>query len=161
MEQDERYMRHALMLAERAAALGEIPVGAVIVRAGAILGEGYNRRETDRTALGHAEILAIQDACRRTGGWRLDGSTIYITLEPCPMCAGAILSARIARVVYGARDPKTGSAGSIADLFAMPYPHRPDLTSGLLAPECQALLDRFFAHLRGRNGDGASRFYKN
>ena len=150
MPKDEDFMRHALALADRAASLGEIPVGAVIVREGEILGEGMNRRETDRSAIGHAEILAIEEACRRTGGWRLAGATLYVPLEPCPMCAGAIMAARIARVVYGAPDPKTGSAGSVADLFAMPYPHRPDLTGGVLASDCQALLDRFFLYLRIR-----------
>ncbi len=145
---DERYMRLALALAAEAAAEGEVPVGAVIVRDGAVVGTGRNRRETARSALAHAEIEAIADACRRLGGWRLFGSTLYVTLEPCPMCAGAIINARIDRVVYGARDSKAGSCGSVTDLFALPYNHKPAAEGGLLEGECGAVLSDFFRGLR-------------
>ena len=145
---DERYMRLALALAAEAAAEGEVPVGAVIVRDGAVVGTGRNRRETVRSALAHAEIEAIADACRRLGGWRLFGSTLYVTLEPCPMCAGAIINARIDRVVYGARDSKAGSCGSVTDLFALPYNHKPAAEGGLLEGECGAVLSDFFRGLR-------------
>ena len=144
---DERYMRLALALAAEAAAEGEVPVGAVIVRDGAVVGTGRNRRETVRSALAHAEIEAIADACRRLGGWRLFGSTLYVTLEPCPMCAGAIINARIDRVVYGARDSKAGSCGSVTDLFALPYNHKPAAEGGLLEGECGAVLSDFFRGL--------------
>lgn len=145
---DERYMRLALALAAEAAAEGEVPVGAVIVRDGAVVGTGRNRRETARSALAHAEIEAIADACRRLGGWRLFGSTLYVTLEPCPMCAGAIINARIDRVVYGARDSKAGSCGSVTDLFVLPYNHKPAAEGGLLEGECGAMLSDFFRGLR-------------
>lgn len=145
---DERYMRLALALAAEAAAEGEVPVGAVIVRDGAVVGTGRNRRETARSALAHAEIEAIADACRRLGGWRLFGSTLYVTLEPCPMCAGAIINARIDRVVYGARDSKAGSCGSVTDLFVLPYNHKPAAEGGLLEGECGAVLSDFFRGLR-------------
>ena len=145
---DERYMRLALALAAEAAAEGEVPVGAVIVRDGAVVGTGRNRRETARSALAHAEIEAIADACRRLGGWRLFGSALYVTLEPCPMCAGAIINARIDRVVYGARDSKAGSCGSVTDLFVLPYNHKPAAEGGLLEGECGAMLSDFFRGLR-------------
>ena len=145
---DERYMRLALALAAEAAAEGEVPVGAVIVRDGAVVGTGRNRRETARSALAHAEIEAIADACRRLGGWRLFGSTLYVTLEPCPMCAGAIINARIDRVVYGVRDSKAGSCGSVTDLFVLPYNHKPAAEGGLLEGECGAMLSDFFRGLR-------------
>ena len=145
---DERYMRLALAPAAEAAAEGEVPVGAVIVRDGAVVGTGRNRRETARSALAHAEIEAIADACRRLGGWRLFGSTLYVTLEPCPMCAGAIINARIDRVVYGARDSKAGSCGSVTDLFVLPYNHKPAAEGGLLEGECGAMLSDFFRGLR-------------
>ena len=145
---DERYMRLALALAAEAAAEGEVPVGAVIVRDGAVVGTGRNRRETARSALAHAEIEAIADACRRLGGWRLFGSTLYVTLEPCPMCAGAIINARIDRVVYGARDSKAGSCGSVTDLFVLPYNHKPAAEGGLLEGDCGAMLSDFFRGLR-------------
>lgn len=145
---DETYMRLALRLAAEAAGEGEVPVGAVLVRDGAVIGTGRNRRETRRHPLGHAELEAIDQGCRRLGGWRLSGSTLYVTLEPCPMCAGAILNARIDRVVYGAADPKAGSLGSVTDLFALPYNHHPRVESGLLQPECAQALSSFFQHLR-------------
>ena len=155
MMDDERYMRRALELAALAAAEGEVPVGAVVVRheTGEIVGEGFNRRETDRSPLAHAEIIAIDEASRRLGGWRLIGCTLYVTLEPCPMCAGAVINSRIERVVYGASDPKAGSCGSVTDLFSYPYNHIPVIESGLLAEECSAALTEFFRQLRkGKKG---------
>ncbi len=149
-ETDEAYMRLALSLAGEAAAEGEVPVGAVLVRDGRVIGTGRNRRETGRNALAHAEIEAIDSACRALGGWRLFGSTLYVTLEPCPMCAGAIINARIDRVVFGAADPKAGSCGSVVDLFALPYNHRPSLEGGLLESACAAQLTGFFRSLRDR-----------
>lgn len=146
----EAYMREALKLADAAAAIGETPVGCVVVRDGVIVGRGMNRRETDRDALAHAEILAIADACRTLGGWRLPGCALYVTLEPCPMCAGAIINARIERVIFGAFDPKAGSCGSVVNLFNFPYNHKPDVISGILQEECAARLSQFFRALRKR-----------
>ncbi|MCD7859371.1 MAG: nucleoside deaminase [Firmicutes bacterium] len=141
-------MRRALALAREAAAEGEVPVGCVIARRGEIVGEGRNRRETAKNALCHAEIEAIDAACRALGGWRLWECTLYVTLEPCPMCAGAIANARIARLVYGARDGKTGACGSVCNLFEMDFPYRPSVEAGLLEEESQALLTDFFHTLR-------------
>ena len=141
-------MDEALELAREAAAQGEVPVGCVIVRGGQIVGRGRNRRETAKTALGHAEIEAISDACARLGGWRLWDCTLYVTLEPCPMCAGAIVNARIPRVVYGAADRKAGSCGSVCDLFSMNYNHHPQVVSGVREEECARLLQTFFQELR-------------
>lgn len=147
---DEQYMRKALALAREAAQEGEVPVGAVIVRDadGAIVGRGRNRREAVRHALSHAEIEAIDEACRTLGGWRLSGCTLYVTLEPCPMCAGAIINARIDRVVYGTADPKAGSCGSLVDLFTVPYNHHPVCEHGVCAEECADELRMFFKALR-------------
>ena len=147
---NEQYMRQALALAAEAAAEGEVPVGAVIVRDGVVVGTGRNRRERDRNALAHAEIEAIDQACRTLGGWRLFGCDLYVTLEPCPMCAGAIINARIDHVYYGAADSKAGSCGSLITLFDLPYNHKPALTGGVLAEECAAVLSAFFADLRQR-----------
>ena len=149
---DEDYMRQALDLAFEAAAEGEVPVGAVIVKDGEVIGTGRNRREALRHALSHAEIEAIDGACRRLGGWRLSGSTLYVTLEPCPMCAGAILNARIDRVVFGASDPKAGSLGSVTDLTAFPYNHHPAVEMGILGDSCAEVLSAFFQNLRKRKG---------
>ena len=146
--QDTAFMDAALELAKQAAADGEVPVGCVIVRNGQIVGQGRNRRETGKTALGHAELEAIADACRNLGGWRLWECTLYVTLEPCPMCAGAIINARIPRVVYGAADAKAGSCGSVCDLFSMAYNHHPQVTTGVREAECAALLQDFFVNLR-------------
>ena len=146
--QDEIFMDAALELAKQAAADGEVPVGCVIVRDGQIVGRGRNRRETEKTALGHGEIEAIGDACRNLGGWRLWDCTLYVTLEPCPMCAGAIINARIPRVVYGAKDTKAGSCGSVCDLFSMEFNHHPQVEFGIRQEECAALLRDFFAQLR-------------
>lgn len=145
---DERFMRAALEEAAAAAAIGEAPIGAVVVRGEEIIARAHNLRETDKNALSHAECLAIDAACRALGGWRLPGCELYVTLEPCPMCAGACINARIARVVYGARDPKAGSLDSLAALFDLPYNHRPALTSGVLADECAEVLRSFFRSLR-------------
>ena len=146
---DERiYMEAALELAKEAFAEGEVPVGCVIVRNGEIVGRGRNRRETAKTALGHAEIEAIADACKNLGGWRLWECTLYVTLEPCPMCAGAIINARIPRVVYGAKDQKAGSCGSVCSLFDMAYNHHPTVEQGLMEEECAGELKEFFRQLR-------------
>lgn len=146
--EDTIFMDHALTLARQAAAEGEVPVGCVIVRNGEIVGRGRNRRETAKTALGHAELEAIADACANLGGWRLWNCTLYVTLEPCPMCAGAIVNARIPRVVYGAADEKAGCCGSVCDLFAMKFNHRPEVVFGVREEECRKLLTDFFQNLR-------------
>ena len=142
------YMDEALALAKEAAAEGEVPVGCVIVRNGEIVGRGRNRRETEKTALGHAEIEAIAEACRNLGGWRLWECTLYVTLEPCPMCAGAIINARIPRVVYGASDSKCGACGSVCDLFSVDFNHHPVVCAGVREEEASALLQEFFRNLR-------------
>ncbi len=146
----EEYMRRALALAREAAAEGEVPVGAVVVRGDDIVGMGRNRREIGKNALAHAELEAIDMACRTLGGWRLSGCRLYVTLEPCPMCAGAIINARIDEVIYGADDPKAGSCRSLTALFELPYNHQPLLTGGVLAEECGAVLKEFFKTLRAR-----------
>ena len=142
------YMEQALALAQEAADDGEVPVGCVIVRKGEIVGRGRNRRETAKTALGHAEIEAIGDACKNLGGWRLWECEMYVTLEPCPMCAGAIINARIPRVVVGAKDEKCGACGSVCDLFSMEFNHHPQVEFGLLEDKSKALLTEFFKNLR-------------
>ena len=142
------YMQHALELAREAALAGEVPVGAVVVRRGEIVGEGRNRREQGKSALLHAELEAIAAACARLGGWRLWECALYVTLEPCPMCAGAIINARIPLVVYGAHDPKAGCCGSVTDLFALPFNHRPQVQGGCLEEECAGVLRAFFKALR-------------
>ncbi len=143
-------MREALTEAERALAHGDVPVGAVVVRGGAVIGRGHNRKEADGDPTAHAEIIALREAAQALGGWRLVGATLYCTLEPCPMCAGAMLSARLPRLVYGADDPKAGAAGSVIELLRHPrFNHQVSVTRGLLAAESQALLERFFAQLRG------------
>ncbi len=141
-------MSVALELAKQAAELGEVPVGAVIVKDGKIISRGINRRETAGNSLAHAEIEAINGACNVLGGWRLDGCELYVTLEPCPMCAGAIINARIDRVIYGAADAKAGSVGSVFDMFELPYNHHPRVKSGALCEECSKLLSEFFEKLR-------------
>lgn len=143
-----QFMDEALALAKQAAAEGEVPVGCVIVRDGQIVGRGRNRRETEKTALGHAEIEAIAQACETLGGWRLWDCTLYVTLEPCPMCAGAIVNARIPRVVYGAADSKSGACGSVCDLFSVAFNHKPEVLSGVREQEAAALLQEFFQNLR-------------
>ncbi len=150
---DERFMRRALALAAEARALGEVPVGAVVVVDGEIVGEGMNRREVDLDPLGHAEIRAIAAASRALGRWRLSGATLVVTLEPCFMCAGALVNARIDRLVYGATDEKAGAVASLARVCDDPrLNHRLDVTAGVLADECGAALKDFFASLRARTG---------
>ncbi len=148
MSENEKYMREALALADCAAEIGEAPIGCVIVRDGKIVGRGYNRREADKRALAHAEIIAIEEACKTLGGWRLVGCEMYVTLEPCPMCAGAIINARVPKVCFGAYDPKAGSCGSVVNLFDLPYNHKPELVGGVLEGECAAKLTGFFKNLR-------------
>lgn len=146
--EDLELMAAALELAKEAAEAGEVPVGCVIARNGQIVGRGRNRRETDKNAIAHAEMEAINDACRNLGGWRLWDCTLYVTLEPCPMCAGAIVNARIPRVVFGASDKKCGACGSVCDIFSMDFNHHPTVEKGLLAEEASALLAEFFQNLR-------------
>lgn len=154
MTQDELFMQQALLLAKRAADEGEVPVGAIVVRDGVVIGQGRNRREQGRNALAHAEIEAIDMACRTLGGWRLSGCDLYVTLEPCPMCAGAIINARIDRVIQGTVDLKAGSCGSLVDLFSLPYNHRPELVRGVLEQECSDVLRDFFRSLRRARKEG-------
>ena len=141
-------MREALLLAREAAADGEVPVGCVITLEDRIVGRGRNRREKGKTALAHAELEAIGEACRTLGGWRLWQCELFVTLEPCPMCAGAIINSRIKRVVFGAYDPKAGSCGSINNLFDFPYNHSPKIEGGFMQDECALLLKWFFSDLR-------------
>ena len=145
---DLEMMALAIEEAKKAALLGEVPIGAVIVQNGKVIATGHNLRETDRHALAHAEIVAIDKACRALGGWRLTDCTLYVTLEPCPMCAGAIINSRIDRVVFGAYDKRAGSLGSLIDLSKVNYNHQPRLCGGVMADECLELLKEFFKSLR-------------
>ena len=146
---DESYMRQAIELAERAAEHGDVPIGAVVVRGDEVIGAAGNERELRGDPTAHAELLALREAAERLGGWRIEDASIYVTLEPCSMCAGAIVLARIARVVYGARDPKAGAAGSVLDVLGEPaLNHNPEVTGGVLAQECAALLSEFFGARR-------------
>ncbi len=145
---DLYFMDEALKLAAEAASAGEVPVGCVIVRGSEIVGRGRNRRERDKNALAHAELEAIGEACRNLGGWRLWECTLYVTLEPCPMCAGAIINARIPRVVYGATDKKFGAARSVCSLFSMDFNHHPQVEAGVREAEAAALMTSFFQNLR-------------
>lgn len=147
-ERDEFFMRRALSLAAKAAELGEVPVGAVIVKGDEIIAEGYNRRELDKNALAHAELLAIDKACAKLGGWRLHECELYVTLEPCTMCAGAIVNARIRRVVAGAKDAKAGAMGSLLNVNFYPLNHHPEVEYGVCEAECAAILKQFFLRLR-------------
>ena len=144
----EFFMRQALVLAEEAADAGEVPVGCVVVREGVVIGRGRNRREEKQSALSHAETEAIAQANAALNSWRLDGCELYVTLEPCPMCAGAILNARIKRVWYGARDRAFGACGGVCNLFMENFPNPPALVGGILEAECQAVLSGFFGRLR-------------
>ncbi len=148
MEEDKLYMQEALALAQQAAQAGEVPVGCVVVCRGQIVGRGRNCREGDKNALAHAEVQAIDEACRALGGWRLWECTLYVTLEPCPMCAGAIVNARIPRVVYGASDSKCGACGSVCNLFSMNFNHHPQVEAGVMEEQCGQLLKDFFQNLR-------------
>lgn len=141
-------MRRALRLAQEAADEGEVPVGAVVVRKGEIVGEGRNRREKAKSALSHAELEAIQNACQNLGGWRLWECELYVTLEPCPMCAGAIVNARIPQIYFGAYDPKNGCVGSVANILELPLAFHPKYEGGILKEECSAILTSFFKRLR-------------
>lgn len=146
----EKYMRAALELAREAAENGEVPVGCVVASPeGGIIGRGRNRREEGRDATAHAEIEAIRAACAALGTWNLSGCTLFVTLEPCPMCAGAIINSRISTVVYGAKEPYSGSVGSVINLFEERYGHRPAVYGGVLRDECASLLRSFFEDLRG------------
>ena len=144
----EYYMEKALDLAREAIEDGDVPVGCVIVRDGEIIGRGRNRREANGDATAHAELDAIRDACARTGSWRLHGCTLYVTLEPCPMCAGGIINARVDEVRYGARDEKAGCCGSVLNLFEERFNHHPRIYQGPLIRECEEILQRFFEKLR-------------
>ena len=144
----EDYMRQALALAEEAAAAGEVPVGCVIVKDSQVIGRGRNRREKDRDPLAHAELDAIRDACRTLGDWRLAGTRLYVTLEPCPMCAGGIISARIPEVYFGAKDDLFGACGSILNLFEENFRHHPKIVGHILEEPCAALLRQFFSGIR-------------
>lgn len=148
MDEREHYMRLALELAREAAAAGEVPVGCVIVRDGRVVGRGRNRREEKRSTASHAEMEAIAQANEVLGSWRLDDCELYVTLEPCPMCAGAILNARIARVWYGARDEAMGACGGVVNLYMEDFANRPALVGGILAQECRQVLSDFFSSLR-------------
>ena len=151
MTEDERYMKEAIRQARKAEALDEVPIGCVIVYDGRIIARGYNRRNTDKNTLSHAELNAIRKASRKLGDWSLEGCTMYITLEPCQMCAGAIVQARVTRVVIGSRNPKAGCAGSVLNLLQMAeFNHQVELTEGVLTEECSNMLSEFFRNLRVR-----------
>ena len=155
-ERDVYYMKKALSLAKEAEKRSEVPIGAIVVwedgeySDGRVVGQGYNRRESDKNALYHAEILAIDEACKTLGGWRLHKATLYVTVEPCVMCAGAVVNSRVKRVVYGASDPRFGAMGSLCNVAALGFNHIPEVTGGLLADECEDLMKRFFLMLRAK-----------
>lgn len=149
---EEKYMREALKLAKKAAALGEVPIGCVIEYQGRIIGRGYNRRKTDKSTLSHAEITAIKKASKAMGDWRLEECTMYVTLEPCQMCSGAIVQARIPTVVIGCMNPKAGCAGSILNILQEPkFNHQVEIVKGILEEECSSILTNFFKELREKN----------
>lgn len=151
LTQDEKFMKEAIRQARKAEALGDVPIGCVIVRDGRIIARGYNRRNKDKTVLAHAELLAMRKACRKEGDWRLEECTMYITLEPCQMCAGAIVQARIPRVVIGSMNPKAGCGGSVLNLLEMKeFNHQAQVERGVLQEECSAMLSDFFRALRER-----------
>lgn len=151
---EEKYMKEAIRQAKKAAALGDVPIGCVIEYEGKIIGRGYNRRNADKTVLAHAEILAMRKACKKMGDWRLEGCTMYVTLEPCPMCAGAIVQARIPRVVIGSMNPKAGCAGSVLDMLHEPgFNHQVETEVGVLGEECSQMLTAFFKELRQKKNE--------
>lgn len=152
LEEHKIFMKKAIEEAEKAAKIGEVPIGAVIVKDGEIVSTGYNKRENHKNALLHAEIEAIDDACKKLQSWRLIDCSLYVTLEPCPMCAGAIINSRIRRVIFGAKDAKAGSCGSVINLFELEYNHRPEIISGVMEKECGDLLSNFFKNLRRKQG---------
>ena len=147
-ELDAAFMRRAIELALEAEKIDEVPVGALVVRDGKIIAEAYNRRETNKMATHHAEVLAIEEACRALGGWRLPGCTLYVTMEPCAMCAGAIINSRIPRVVFGANDLRFGAFGSLINLAEVPLNHTPEIIGGVLGDECRAVLQAYFKKKR-------------
>lgn len=152
LSDDEKYMKEALKQAKKAYLLGEVPIGCVIVYEGKIIGRGYNRRNTDKNTLCHAEITAIKKASKAIGDWRLEGCTMYVTLEPCQMCAGACVQARIDRVVIGCMSPKSGCAGSVINILQMEeFNHQVNMTTGVLEKDCSVMLTRFFEELRIKN----------
>lgn len=154
MTTDEKYMKEAVRQAKKAAKLGEVPIGCVIVYEEKIIARGYNRRIVDKNVLSHAEILAIKRACKKMGDWRLEGCTMYVTLEPCPMCAGAIVQARIPNVVIGCMNPKAGCAGSVLDMLHEDgFNHQVETKSGVLGEECSLMLKNFFKELRQKKAD--------
>lgn len=148
-------MSRALELALKAYEIGEVPVGAVVVKrdTGDIIGQGYNRRECDKNSIAHAEIIAIEEASKNLGGWRLNNCDLYVTLEPCPMCSGAIINARIGRVYFGTYDKKAGSIYSVQEMFNYPYNHKPEVYAGIMEDECREILSRFFIELRKQRKD--------
>ena len=148
---NSKFMREAIALAIKAAERGEVPVGAVIVKDGEIIASGFNRREEKQNALSHAEIEAINKACKVLESWRLDGCEMYVTLEPCPMCAGAIINARIKTLVFGAYDPKAGSIDSVVNLCDYPYNHKPEIYGGIMEDECLRIMRNFFKNLREKS----------
>lgn len=157
MDIHEKYMKEALKQAKKAYLLGEVPIGCVIVYEGKIIGRGYNRRNTDKNTLSHAEITAIRKSSKKMGDWRLEGCTLYVTLEPCQMCSGAIVQARITEVVMGCMNPKAGCGGSILNILEMPqFNHQVKVTRGILGEECSRMLTTFFKELRIRNKMGTS-----
>ena len=154
---DEKYMKEAIKQAKKAYSIDETPIGCVIVYEDKIIARGYNRRNTDKSTLAHAEITAIKKACKKLGDWRLEGCTLYVTLEPCPMCAGAIIQSRIDRVVVGSMNPKAGCAGSVLNiLHTEGFNHQTELTTGILKEECSQLMTGFFKELRMRKKKGQS-----
>ena len=149
MTEQEKYMKEAIRQAKKAAAIGEVPIGCIVVYEDKIIGRGYNRRMVDHTVLAHAEILAMKKACKKMGDWRLEDCTMYVTLEPCQMCSGAIVQSRMTRVVVGCMNPKAGCAGSILNLLQMPqFNHQVELTTGVLEEECSQMMKTFFKELR-------------
>lgn len=151
MEHDEKFMLEAIKEAQKAYAIGEVPIGAVVVRQGEIVGRGHNQRETSKRAIAHAEIMAIEEACKNLGGWRLIDCDLYVTLEPCLMCGGAIYQSRVVRLIYGAKDPKSGAFGSLYNLAEdTRLNHQVAVTAGILESECSTLLKQFFRELRNK-----------
>ena len=157
MNENEIYMNEALIEANLAEKIDEVPVGAVIVRDGKIIARAHNRRQTDKCATSHAEILAIEEACRTLGGWRLPGAVMYVTLEPCAMCAGAIINSRIEKVVYGASDIRFGALGSLINLAELPFNHIPEVVGGVMQLECKNILSEYFKRKRKKKTDEIGR----
>ncbi len=158
--QDEYFMGLALKEAKKAAEKGEVPVGAVIVKDGEIIAKAHNTKESKKNAINHAEILVIEKACKKLGGWRLWQCELFVTLEPCPMCTGAIINSRLKRVVYGVKDEKSGCCESVANFFEMPFNHKPEVKSAVLKEECSALLTEFFKELREKMKSGEKAKWK-